>query len=63
MPEKFNDEAVVVVLDDSGKAAFQRYLDSGGNFVGIHSASDCLVNTTFYGDELGTQLSILKEPI
>ncbi|KAJ6577365.1 class I glutamine amidotransferase-like protein [Mycena capillaripes] len=41
------------VLDDSGKAAFQHYLNLGGNFVGIHSSSDSLVNTTFYGKELG----------
>ncbi|KAK7032871.1 class I glutamine amidotransferase-like protein, partial [Favolaschia claudopus] len=41
------------VLDDSGKAAFQKYLNLGGNFVGVHSSSDSLVNTTFYGQELG----------
>ncbi|KAI0316420.1 trehalose utilization-domain-containing protein [Amylostereum chailletii] len=41
------------VLDDEGQAALQRYLDRGGNFVGIHSASDCLRNTTFYGQEVG----------
>ncbi|KAJ7220066.1 trehalose utilization-domain-containing protein [Mycena pura] len=41
------------VLDDSGKTAFQNYLNLGGNFVGVHSASDSLVNTTFYGQELG----------
>lgn len=41
------------VLDDEGKAAFQRYLDLGGNFVGVHSASDCLRNTTWYGREIG----------
>ncbi|KAH9902588.1 class I glutamine amidotransferase-like protein [Cubamyces lactineus] len=41
------------VLDEAGKAAFQRYLDLGGNFVGIHSASDCLRNTTFFQKELG----------
>jgi len=41
------------VLDDSGKAAFLAYLKKGGNFVGVHSASDTLVNTTFYGRELG----------
>ncbi|KAF5367124.1 hypothetical protein D9758_003999 [Tetrapyrgos nigripes] len=41
------------VLDDEGKAAFQRYLNLGGNFIGIHSASDCLRNTTFYERELG----------
>ncbi|KAI0775011.1 class I glutamine amidotransferase-like protein [Trametes elegans] len=41
------------VLDDAGKAAFQKYLDLGGNFVGVHSASDCLRNTTFFQKELG----------
>ncbi|THH19799.1 hypothetical protein EW146_g1419 [Bondarzewia mesenterica] len=42
-----------VVLNESGKAALQNYLDLGGNFVAIHSASDCLRNTTFYGNEVG----------
>jgi len=42
------------VLDDAGKLAFQNYLNKGGNFVAIHSASDCLRNTTFYGRELGS---------
>ncbi|TFK49891.1 class I glutamine amidotransferase-like protein [Heliocybe sulcata] len=41
------------VLDDQGKAAFQRYLGLGGNFVGVHAASDCLRNTTWYGNEVG----------
>ncbi|KAJ7086074.1 class I glutamine amidotransferase-like protein [Mycena belliarum] len=41
------------VLDASGKAAFQHYLNLGGNFVGVHSSSDSLVNTTFYGNETG----------
>jgi hypothetical protein len=41
------------VLDEDGKTAFQKYLDLGGNFVGIHAASDCLRNTTFYGNETG----------
>ncbi|KAF5382068.1 hypothetical protein D9615_004287 [Tricholomella constricta] len=41
------------VLDDTGKTAFQKYLNLGGNFIGIHSASDTLVNTTFYGREIG----------
>ncbi|KAI0261512.1 class I glutamine amidotransferase-like protein [Gloeopeniophorella convolvens] len=41
------------VLDDTGKAALQKYLDLGGNFVAIHAASDCLRNTTFYGKEVG----------
>ncbi|KDR78917.1 hypothetical protein GALMADRAFT_224169 [Galerina marginata CBS 339.88] len=41
------------VLDSAGKTAFQNYLNHGGNFVGIHSASDTLVNTTCYTSELG----------
>lgn len=47
------------VLDENGKAALQKYLDLGGNFVGIHSASDALRNTTFYGNEVG-ESSTLK---
>jgi hypothetical protein len=43
----------LLVLDNAGKVAFQKYLNSGGNFVGVHSASDCLVNTTFFGREIG----------
>ncbi|KJA26377.1 hypothetical protein HYPSUDRAFT_36688 [Hypholoma sublateritium FD-334 SS-4] len=42
------------VLDSAGKDAFQKYLDLGGTFVGIHSASDTLRNTTFYTRELGS---------
>ncbi|KAK1234917.1 hypothetical protein PQX77_001879 [Marasmius sp. AFHP31] len=41
------------VLSPSGKTAFQNYLNLGGNFVGIHSASNCLVNDTFYGRQVG----------
>ncbi|CAE6413221.1 hypothetical protein ACGC1H_002957 [Rhizoctonia solani] len=41
------------VLDDGGKQAFQNYLDKGGNFVGVHAASACLYNTTFYRNEVG----------
>ncbi|KAF8896223.1 trehalose utilization-domain-containing protein [Infundibulicybe gibba] len=41
------------VLGDAGKLALQKYLDLGGNFIGVHSASDCLRNTTFYGHEVG----------
>lgn len=40
-------------LDGPGKAALQTYFNSGGNFVGIHSASDCMLNTTFYVRQLG----------
>jgi hypothetical protein len=41
------------VLDTEGKAAFQDYLNKGGNFVAIHSASDSLNTTAFFGQEVG----------
>ncbi|KLO13044.1 class I glutamine amidotransferase-like protein, partial [Schizopora paradoxa] len=41
------------VLDDSGKTAFQNFLNKGGNFIGVHSASDTLRTTPFYEEELG----------
>ena len=41
------------VLDTEGKTAFQNYLNKGGNFVGIHSASDSLNTTMFFGQEIG----------
>ncbi|KAG8779761.1 hypothetical protein FRC12_023859 [Ceratobasidium sp. 428] len=41
------------VLNDSGKQAFKNYLNKGGNYVGIHAASACLFNTTFYQKEVG----------
>jgi cytochrome c len=31
------------ILDNNQKAAFQRYIEMGGGFVGIHSASDTLL--------------------
>jgi len=41
------------VLDEPGKEAFDRYLENGGNFVGVHAASACLFTTQFFGNELG----------
>ncbi|KAF9453474.1 class I glutamine amidotransferase-like protein [Macrolepiota fuliginosa MF-IS2] len=38
--------------ESDGKTALQSYLNKGGNFVAVHSASDSLRNTTFYGKEL-----------
>jgi len=49
-PQEADTQAV---LGATGKAALQRYFDLGGNIVAIHSASDCLRNTTFYGNEVG----------
>ena len=41
------------VLDEEGKTALQNYLDEGGNFIAIHSASDSLNTTAFFGREVG----------
>ncbi|KAI3613661.1 crp fnr family transcriptional regulator [Moniliophthora roreri] len=43
----------LAVLYPSGKAAFQKYLNLGGNFAGIHYATGCLENDTFYEKAIG----------
>jgi type 1 glutamine amidotransferase len=42
------------VLDRGEKAAFERYIRSGGGFVGIHSASDTEYEWPWYGRLVGT---------
>lgn len=44
---------IVIVLDESGKSALQSYLQKGGNYIGVHAASACLFNTSFYGEVVG----------
>src|SRR5271166_5596263 len=41
------------ILDDGQKAAFERYIRSGGGFVGIHSASDTEYQWAWYGRLVG----------
>ncbi len=41
------------VLDDAEKAAFMRYIESGGGFVGIHSATDTEYDWPWYGQLVG----------
>ncbi|MGC2203197.1 MAG: ThuA domain-containing protein [Stellaceae bacterium] len=41
------------VLDQGGKAAFERYIRSGHGFVGIHSASDTEYDWPWYGRLVG----------
>ena len=41
------------ILDASQKAAFERYIRSGGGFVGIHSASDTEYGWPWYGRLIG----------
>ena len=42
------------ILDEGQKAAFERYIRSGGGFAGIHSASDTEYQWTWYGRLVGT---------
>jgi type 1 glutamine amidotransferase len=61
----FNDEALAEVdvviflstsgdiLDDQQKTAFERFIQDGGGFVGIHSASDTEYNWQWYGELVG----------
>ena len=42
------------VLDTGEKAAFERYIRSGGGFLGIHSASDTEYGWPWYGRLVGT---------
>ena len=41
------------ILDDGQKAAFERYIRSGGGFAGIHSASDTEYQWAWYGRLVG----------
>ena len=41
------------VLDDAEKAAFMQYIESGGGFVGIHSATDTEYEWPWYGQLVG----------
>lgn len=42
-----------VVLSQDQQTAFNDYLRSGGAYIGVHSASDCLQNTAFYNQTVG----------
>jgi len=41
------------VLDADGRAAFERYIRAGGNFVGIHAATDTGYEWPWYGGLVG----------
>ena len=42
------------IFDASQEAAFQHYIESGGGFVGIHSASDTMYSWPWYGKLVGS---------
>jgi len=41
------------VLDDSQQAAFERYIEAGNGFVGVHSAADTEYDWPWYGGLVG----------
>src|SRR6266566_6010341 len=41
------------ILDNTQKAAFERYIRAGGGYVGVHSASDTEYNWSWYGGLVG----------
>lgn len=43
------------VLDHNQEAAFERYIQSGGGFVGIHAAADCEYDWGWYNKLVGAQ--------
>src|SRR5882672_6503159 len=45
------------ILDTNQQAVFQRYIEAGGGFVGIHSASDTLHNWPWSGGLVGAYFS------
>lgn len=45
------------VLDDAQQAAFEGFIQGGGGYVGIHSASDTEYDWPFYGDLVGAYFS------
>jgi type 1 glutamine amidotransferase len=45
------------VLDDVQKEAFQRYIEHGNGFVGIHSATDTEYDWAWYGQLVGAYFS------
>lgn len=44
---------LTIVLNADQQTAFNDYLRSGGNYMGIHSAADCLQTTAFYNATVG----------
>jgi type 1 glutamine amidotransferase len=43
-------------------AAFERYMERGGGYAGIHAASDCCNESTWYGELLGNQARFANHP-
>ena len=42
--------------------AFQRYIEAGGGYAGIHAGSDCCDESAWYGELLGNQARFHSHP-
>ena len=50
------------LLTDAEWAAFERYMESGGGYAGIHAASDCCDESAWYGRLLGNNARFADHP-
>jgi hypothetical protein len=50
------------LLTDDEWAAFERYMEGGGGYAGIHAASDCCDESAWYGELLGNQARFANHP-
>jgi len=51
------------VLNDEQQAAFERYIQAGGGWVGVHAAADTEYNWPWYGQLLGGNAWFLIHPV
>jgi len=50
------------VLDDPEQEAFERFIQKGGGYVGIHAAADCEYGWPWYGELLGNGAWFASHP-
>ena len=50
------------LLTDEEWAAFERYMEAGGGYAGIHAGSDCCDESEWYGELLGNQARFDSHP-
>ncbi|MEO3749616.1 ThuA domain-containing protein [Streptomyces sp. B6B3] len=50
------------VLDDYQQAAFERYIQAGGGYAGVHAAADTEYDWAWYGDLVGAYFAGHPEP-
>lgn len=50
------------VLNEEQQSAFEKYIQAGGGFVGVHAATDCEYNWPWYGNLVGAYFSSHPAP-